>query len=220
MIRTAIALFAITLFVSWYVHVVNRTGNGTFRAARFSSDVAFSATVTGAVFVLLVTWALVGVYLRHVRGLPVGMFRVLGPPFVVWTACCVVAFAIGVVLAEGYYLADEQAFKRETRRHHARATRDTESQEVPVYSRGRWWPAGGQQLVSSKELSPEEAIQRARDFVVKAHAAEDVDLESSAVEASEAVWRVTFQRRELAPPKVLTVDVNRRTASTRFPRDE
>jgi hypothetical protein len=154
-IRTAIVLFAIVLFVAWYVHVVNRADGGTgFKLDRFLSELAFTATVTGALFVLLVTWALVGVYVRHVRGLPVGIISVLGPPLFWWTVSCVAAFFIGVVLAEWYAIIDEIAFERQARRHLAAAeartdvASDSAPREQPHYTRVRWWPAGSRQLES------------------------------------------------------------------------
>jgi hypothetical protein len=141
--RTAIILFAIVLFVSWYVHVVNRASNGIgFHAERLWRDVAFTATVSGALYVLIVTWALLGVYFRHVRGLPVGFFEVLVPPFLGWSLSCLAGGVVGVVLAESYCIADEQMFRLQARRHLASASRNGKTSEQPIYSRGRWWPAG------------------------------------------------------------------------------
>jgi hypothetical protein len=147
--RTAIILSSITLFVAWYVHVVNRTLNGAdFRRDGLLRDVAYSATVVGALYVLLVTWALVGVYAWHVRTQPVRIVSVLGPPLLLWTALSVVAFAIGVVLAEVYCLADTSAFRRETGRYLARAVRDESTRAQSPYVRARWWPASKELLMS------------------------------------------------------------------------
>jgi hypothetical protein len=147
--RTAIILSSITLFVTWYVHVVNRTSNSTdFRRERLLKDVAYSATIAGALYVLLVTWALAGTYVWHVRSRPVGIFSVLGPPLVIWTAFTLAAFAIGVALAEIYCLADTRAFRRETERHLRRAVRDGATRAQSPYSRARWWPASRELLTS------------------------------------------------------------------------
>ena len=143
MTRTAIVLFAIVLFVSWYVHVVNRASNGIgFHMNRLWRDIAFTATVSGALYVLIVTWALLGVYFRHVRGQPVGFFDVLVPPLLWWSVSCLAAFVVGVVLAESYCFADEHTFRLQARRHLASAAPDAVTHEPPPYSRGRWWPAG------------------------------------------------------------------------------
>lgn len=150
MLRTAIIQSLIVLFVTWYVHVVNRTVNGAgFRRERLLSDLAYTATVSGALIVLLVTWRLVGVYIWHVRDQSVGIIGVLGPPLVVWTACNLAAFVCGVALAEAYCLADKSAFRREARRHLARAMRDAAAREESSYARVRWWPATRERLVST-----------------------------------------------------------------------
>ena len=159
MIRTAIILSSVTLFVAWYVHVVNRTAVGAdFKRERLLKDVAFTAAVAGALDVLLVTWALVGVYVWHMRGRAVSIF-VLGPPLLIWTTCILAAFAIGVALAEAYCVADERAFRRETERHLARAMREGVSHAQRDYQRARWWPASRELLTSgdpSETLVSEE----------------------------------------------------------------
>ncbi|MEO6529255.1 MAG: hypothetical protein ABIP93_21735 [Gemmatimonadaceae bacterium] len=143
MLRTALLLFAITVFVAWYVHAVNRAASGAgFHRERLASDVAFTATVTAALYVLLVTWALVGVYVRHVRGLGVGILGVLLLPFVWWTVSAILALFVGVVLAEVYCLVDEYFFERESRRSMATASPDTSREQH--HSRARWWPASNQ----------------------------------------------------------------------------
>ena len=70
------------------------------------------------------------------------------------------------------------------------------------------------------ELTAEQAIVRARQFVVQQNAAAPVYLDSTAVTSVDEIWRVTFRRRALVVPAVLTVDVNRRTGAVRFPGDE
>ena len=70
------------------------------------------------------------------------------------------------------------------------------------------------------ELTAEQAIVRARQFVVQQNAAAPVYLDSAAVTAVDEIWRVTFRRRALVVPAVLTVDVNRHTGAARFPGDE
>jgi hypothetical protein len=138
----------ITLFVAWYVHVVNRAANGAgFRRDRLASDSAFTATVTGALYVLLVTWALVGVYVRHVRGQNAGVVEILLPPLLWWTASAIAAFIVGVALAELYCLIDEFVFEREARRSVVVVSPDP-SRQQGRYSRGRWWPANHQRHVS------------------------------------------------------------------------
>jgi hypothetical protein len=71
-----------------------------------------------------------------------------------------------------------------------------------------------------EELTAEQAIVRARQFVVQQNAAAPVYLDSTAVTAVDDIWRVTFRRRALVVPAVLTVDVNRRTGDARFAGDE
>jgi hypothetical protein len=150
-VRTAIILFGVILFVTWYVHVVNRASNGLgFQMDQLRRGAAFTGTVSGAVSVMIVTWALVGVYMRHVRGLPVGFFTILWPPFLWWSVSCLAAFVVGVVLAETYCVLDERAFQWQARRHLASAAPDAVTREPPRYSRGRWWPAG-EQLVSGDQ---------------------------------------------------------------------
>ena len=70
------------------------------------------------------------------------------------------------------------------------------------------------------ELTAEQAIVRARLFVVQQNAASHVYLDSAAVTAVDVIWRVTFRRRALVVPAVLTVDVNRHTGDARFAGDE
>ena len=148
-LRTAIILSSVTLFVTWYVHVINRTVSGSdLRRERFLQDVAYTAAVSGALFVLLVTWALVGSYIWHVRGQDVGIVSVLGRPLLILTACNLAAFAVGVALAEAYCLADSHAFQRESRRYVARAVRDAATHEQTHYARVRWWPATRERLIS------------------------------------------------------------------------
>lgn len=153
MTRTAIILFAIMLFVTWYVHVINRAGLGSgARSHRFASDTAFTATVSGALYVIIVTWSLFGSYMRHVRGQANGFIAVLGPPFLSWTASCIVAFITGVLLAEFYCLADERAFRREVKKRMATKAPEESRESAPLdevqqYSRVRWWPAGSQDIL-------------------------------------------------------------------------
>ena len=150
MLRTAIILSSITLFVTWYAHVINRTVSGSdFRRDRFLQDLAYTATVAGALTVLLVTWALVGSYIWHVRGQNVGIVSVLGRPLLVLTAVNFAAFAVGVALAEAFCLADTHAFQRESRRYLAQAKRDATAREQNHYARVRWWPATREQLISN-----------------------------------------------------------------------
>ena len=87
------------------------------------------------------------------------------------------------------------------------------------------WPAvtvtQAGRLALAPELSSDEAVRRARDFVVRhPAAAKAVYLDSTHVEAVDSLWRVTFRRRALVMPAVLTVDVHRRTGAMRFPGDE
>ena len=73
---------------------------------------------------------------------------------------------------------------------------------------------------ASEELTREQAIENARNFVVRAGVAEQVYLDSATVQPSNANWLVMFRRRKLMAPTVLTVEVNRRTAAMRFFGDE
>jgi hypothetical protein len=73
---------------------------------------------------------------------------------------------------------------------------------------------------ASGELSRDDAVRRARDFVIRHGAAQEVYLDSTRAEAVDSLWRVTFRRRALIAPAVLTVDVHRWTGALRFPGDE
>ena len=85
-------------------------------------------------------------------------------------------------------------------------------------------PAGDRDTTSppsaTREITRDEAIRLARDYVVQQRAAEAVYLDSTQAEAVDSLWRVTFRRRALIAPTVLTVDVHRRTGALRFPGDE
>jgi len=81
-------------------------------------------------------------------------------------------------------------------------------------------PAPATSPSSTREITRDEAIRLARDYVVEQRAAEAVYLDSAQAEAVDPLWRVTFRRRALVAPAVLTVDVNRRTRAIRFPGDE
>jgi hypothetical protein len=146
-IRTAIILSSITLFVTWYVHTVNRASKGSgLRWEELPGNLAYAGVAAGGLFVLLVSWALAGVYAWHVRGRRVSAVGVLGPPLLRWTAFCVAAFLLGVVLAEAYCAADEYAFKRQSRRYRTKADNDSAFGDGQRYTRHRWWPASGEQL--------------------------------------------------------------------------
>ena len=69
-------------------------------------------------------------------------------------------------------------------------------------------------------LTREEARDSARAFMARSSAAGHVFLDSSAVEQVDSLWRVTFRRRQLVVPNVVTVDVHARTRAMRFPGDE
>ena len=73
---------------------------------------------------------------------------------------------------------------------------------------------------AADDVSREEAIRLARDYVVRQQAASVVYLDSTEAEVVDSLWRVTFRRRALVVPAVLTVDVHRRTRALRFPGDE
>lgn len=151
MIRTAILLSSIILFVTWYIHVINRASKGFgFRRNELPGDVAYSGMAAGGLFVLIVSWALAGVSAWHVRGREVSAIRVLGPPLLIWTACCVVAFLLGVALAEGYCALEESVFRRQRKRHLTKASRASLDHAQAIYSRRRWWPATRERLESSE----------------------------------------------------------------------
>ena len=69
-------------------------------------------------------------------------------------------------------------------------------------------------------VSREQALDSARAFMVRSSAASQVFLDSTAVESVDSLWRVTFRRRQLVIPNVVTVDVHARTGAMRFPGDE
>jgi len=174
-IRTAIILSSITLFVTWYAHVINRTVDGSdVRRERFLKDLVYTATISGALFVLLVTWAMVGSCIWHVRGQSVGIVSVLGPPLLALIGFNLMAFAVGVALAELYCLADRQAFQRQTRRHVTRATTDAAPRDEQYYARERWWPASRERLMSDD----------APAVVMPDHAASPVKIGPSAIGSS------------------------------------
>jgi hypothetical protein len=71
------------------------------------------------------------------------------------------------------------------------------------------------------ELTRENALDSARAFMARSSAAQHVFLDSTAIEAVDTLWRVTFlRRRQFIIPNVVTVDVNARTGAMRFPGDE
>ena len=69
-------------------------------------------------------------------------------------------------------------------------------------------------------LSRRHALDSARAFIARSSAASEVHLDSTAIEAVDSLWRVTFRRRALVLPNVVTVDVHARTGAMRFPGDE
>ena len=73
---------------------------------------------------------------------------------------------------------------------------------------------------ASEELTREQAVLNARNFVVRAGVEREVYLDSATVDSSGSNWLVMFRRRKLMAPTVLTVEVNRRTAAMRFFGDE
>lgn len=80
--------------------------------------------------------------------------------------------------------------------------------------------AEGKNESTLAELSSEQAIRGARDFVVRSGVDSLVYLDSARVVEVESIWRVTFRRRAMVVPNVVTVDVDRRTGAMRFPGDE
>jgi hypothetical protein len=70
------------------------------------------------------------------------------------------------------------------------------------------------------DLTLGEARDSARAFIARSSAASQVFLDSSAVEKVDSLWRITFRRRQLVVPNVVTVDVHERTGAMRFPGDE
>jgi hypothetical protein len=59
MSRTAAVAFPLTLVAAWYLHVVNRAGNGPgMRWDRVAGNASFTATLTGVAYVVFVLAAL------------------------------------------------------------------------------------------------------------------------------------------------------------------
>src|SRR5215212_9007795 len=110
---TAVAL-PLTLFLAWYVHVVNRAGNGPgLQWNRIPGDAAFSAAITGVVYVAFVLVALAVLYVTRIRGHPTAgggalVVSALGR----FVGAYLLAVVVGTALAEWYCVADERAFER------------------------------------------------------------------------------------------------------------
>ena len=69
-------------------------------------------------------------------------------------------------------------------------------------------------------LSREQALDSARAFIARSEMARLVFLDSAEVIGVDSLWRVTFRRRAVVAPNVVTVDVHARTGAMRFPGDE
>ena len=89
----------------------------------------------------------------------------------------------------------------------------------PYSERAAREPAGPPR--TPPELTRQQALDSARAFMARSSGAPQVFLDSTAIEAVDSLWRVTFRRRtQFVIPGVVTVDVNARTGSMRFPGDE
>jgi hypothetical protein len=144
---TAIAL-PLTLFLAWYVHVVNRAGNGPgLQWSRIPGDAAFTAAITGVVYVAFVLVALTVLYFTRIRGHPTSGGALVVSALGRFVGAYLVAVVVGIALAEWYCVADERAFERENARHIAAARAGSGVEEIPLYSRPRWWPGSAQLLV-------------------------------------------------------------------------
>ena len=147
--RAAAVGFALALCVAWYVHVVNRAGNGPgLQWSRIPIDGRMTATVTAVLYGAAVLVFLLALYATRLRALPSGRGRVLLSTSGWLAAAFALAVPVGVALAEWYCLADERAFLRETRAFLARAAPDPVTHAPPLYTRRRWWPGDAQDLVS------------------------------------------------------------------------
>lgn len=70
------------------------------------------------------------------------------------------------------------------------------------------------------QLTRQQALDSATAFMRRSSFASHVQLDSTTVQEVDSIWRVTFKRRELVIPNVITVDVHSRTGAMRFPGDE
>lgn len=95
----------------------------------------------------------------------------------------------------------------------------TACETQPRSERATSEPAGPP--IPPSALTRELALDSARAFMARSSAAQHVFLDSTAIEAVDSLWRVTFRRRQqFVLPNVVTVDVNARTGAMRFPGDE
>jgi hypothetical protein len=70
-------------------------------------------------------------------------------------------------------------------------------------------------------VTRDQAVRTARQFIAKdSSVAAAIHLDSVDVADGGAVWHVMFRRRAMVVPNVVTVDVDRRTGSMRYPGDE
>ena len=78
----------------------------------------------------------------------------------------------------------------------------------------------GETTTGGSGLSRQQALDSARAFMARSSGASQVYLDSSEVQRVDSIWRVTFRRRALIIPNVVTVDVHATTGAMRFPGDE
>ena len=146
--RTTAIVFPLTLCLAWYVHVVNRAGNGPgFQWARLPNNTFFTLTITGVFHVVFVLVALAVLYFTRIRGHSSGGGALLASALGRFVGAYILAVVLGVALAEWFCVADEHAFGREDARHVATARVDSVTHERSLYSRLRWWPGDAQLLV-------------------------------------------------------------------------
>jgi hypothetical protein len=125
--------------LAWYVHVVNRAGDGPgLQWGRIPQNASNTAALTGAVYAVFVLVALLVLYFTRVRGHASGGTLVLSA-LGHFVAAFIVALVFAVALAEAFCLADERAFQREA---------SARSDRAELYTRQRWWPVDGEVLVS------------------------------------------------------------------------
>ncbi|MBL0171029.1 MAG: hypothetical protein IPP90_09910 [Gemmatimonadaceae bacterium] len=152
--KTPAFALPVTLVVAWYLHVVNRAGNGPgFQWHRVPGNASFTALLTGVLYLVFVVVAVVVAYVTHVRRQPVSTTSVLAPVVLRLAAVYVIAVLVGAALGEWYCVADERAFQRETVEYLAHAPPNPVTPDPPLYSRPRWWPGNAQLLVSPTAAS-------------------------------------------------------------------
>ena len=147
--KLAAVAFPVTVFLAWMLYVVTRTGNAPGHTwDMVPTNVIFTATMVGVLYVIFVLITGMTLYFTQIRGSSAGAMSVLLPALVRLALVFVVAVPIGSALGEYYAGVEERAFLKETEAFLATAKPEPVTGDMPLYSRKRWWPGSQQQLVS------------------------------------------------------------------------